>query len=510
MLKTFVESEEDYNSFFRPAVLDSLRATLKFYSLQSAAQIYYNGESEVAKIVGSNMSDGDRAVRFTDGIFRNKIFVTTEVEPHDFDSGFSNQRRMPTELSMWSDDGELPLILYPAFEGRKVTVNVVANFNSRTQAKQFVNRINRLQANQAVAFNFSATGHLILNPEIVEFFKVIHNLLVKNNPQTKDLVDWFEAGCQVPMTTISNVAANHKRNVFPLKLDNIGIYFNEPRIELSRKAEVFGKYEAQLSYSFFFREFTGWELNYPLMVYQDEIPELYIPRVNGKYKEPFNRRVAPEIAYGMAVSFPDRAIQGPYYVKLPEHDPWAWPFQPWLQPVVQARLQVLDQESQVLCNIFDDLPQFKWNDKVKAYMCRRHEWAFSPNQTPFPIQVFSNDQRVSPADLSMDDKGSITLHRAPNLKNTYRVVVLLDWAIRDYSDSFWKDLTDHRDEWVLVESIFPHYDWHRFDDDWVNHLYEVRRDIAKGYGRQRPQINTYMMNADLNAFNLIEEVRYAR
>jgi hypothetical protein len=510
MLETFVESEEDYNAFFRPAVLDSLRATLRFYNLQSAAQIYYNGENEVAKLVGNNMGDGDRAAFYTDGIFRNKIFVTTEVEAHEFNSGFSNQRRMQTEMSVWSDDGALPLMLTPSFEGRKITVNVTANFNSRTPAQQFVNRINRLQANQVGAYNFSATVHLLMNPTIVEFFKEIHKLLAKNDPTFPALEDWFEKGCQAPMTIISNVANQMRRNVFPMRLDNIGIYFNEPRTALSRRAEIFGKYEVTLSYSFFFQEFIGWELIYPLMVYQDEIPAVYIPRVQTKYKEEFNRRVAPEVAFARDISFPDRAIQGPYYVKLPDHDPWVWPAQSWLQPVVQARLTVAAEEQQVLCNIFDDLPSFQWNPQVKAYMCRRHEWVFGNHHSPFLIQVYSNDQRVSPTDLQMDDKGSITLLRAPNLKNTYRVVVLLDWAIRDYADAFWDDLREHRDEWGLVESIFPNYDWGQFDDDWINHLYEVRRDIAKGFGRGQPAFNTYTMNADLNAFVLIEEVKHAR
>lgn len=506
MLKTFIESEEDYNSFFRPAILDSLRATLRFYNLQSAAQIYYNGESEVARLVGSGSTDGDRAARFTDGIFRNKVFVTTEVEPHEFNSGFSNQRRMSTELPVWSDDAELPLILTPSFEGREVKVNVVANFNSRINAQQFVNRINRLQSNQAVAFNFSATVHMVMNPGIVDFFKTVHAMLLKANPEFMKLEEWFEKGCQMPMTIISNEANNHRRNVFPMRLDNIGIYFEEPRVRLSRKGDVLGRYEVELTYKFFFQEFIGWELDFPLMVYQEEIPAIYVPRVQAKYKENFNRRVAPEVAFARDIGFPDRAIQSPYYVKLPEHDPWACPAMPWLQPVIQARLQVLQEPVQILCNIFNDLPDYKWNDKVKAYMCRRHEWAFWPSQTPFPVQVYCGDQRISPRELSMDDKGTVMLLRAPDLKKTYRIVVLLDWAIRDYSDAFWSDLREHRDEWSLVESIFPGYDWNQFEGDWVNYLYEVRRDIAKGYGVPQRVFNTYMMNAGINAFNLIEGV----
>ena len=81
MLETFIESEEDYNAFFRPAIHDSIRQVLKFYGLNSGNQIYFNGENEITPLVGSLATDDVRSTRYTDGVFRNKIFVTAEVEP---------------------------------------------------------------------------------------------------------------------------------------------------------------------------------------------------------------------------------------------------------------------------------------------------------------------------------------------------------------------------------------------------------------------------------------------
>jgi hypothetical protein len=507
MLNTFIESEEDYNAFFRPAIMDSIRQVLKFYGLDSTAQIYYNGENEIAKLVGNNATDDDRAGRYTDGVFRNKIFITPEVERHEFNSGYGNQRRMATELTTWSDEGALPLRLTPCFEGRRIRVGVTAYFNSRQGAKVFVNRISRLQANQVTAFNISATVHLVINPQIIEFMKTIHGMLVDAEPLTPELPDWFDAGCKTPVTTISNVAGNQKRMAAPMRLDNIGVYFDDPETKLSRLADQFGKYEVTLGYNFFFQEFMGWELEYPLMVYQQQIPEAFIPAPQVKHVEQYNKRVAPEVAFGRDLGFPDKFIQAPYYLKLPAHDPWAWQFSAWVQPIVQARCVVQDVELQALGNIFD-LPGYQWNEQVKAYMLRRRDWAFSPNQTPFIVQVFSNDRRVHPPRLSLDENGVVWLSTAPEMKNTYRVVVCLDWAIRDYTDTFWDDMRNNPADRVLVESFFTDYDWNQFDGPWIDHLYEVRQDIAKGWGKfhERP-INTYTMNMGLTAFTLIEEIK---
>lgn len=504
MLETFIETEEDYNAFFRPAIHDSIRQVLKFYGLESTAQIYYNGENEIAKLVGSDATDDVRSNRYTDGVFRNKIFITTEVEPHEFNSGDSNSRRMQTEMSVWSDDGELPLILIPSFEGRRIRVSVTAHFNSRTTAKTFVNRINRLQANQITAFNFSATVHLVINPEIIEFMKIIHGLLSENDPLTPELPDWFDQGCRAPITTISNVAGGFARMVRPMKLDNIGIYFDEPRTAMARKSEIFGRYEVTLGYSFFFQEFLGWELQYPLCVYQSQIPERFIPKVVKQHNERFNKNVAPEVAFAQSFGFPDRSIQTPYYVRLPEHDPWKWKPRDWLQPIIQARCAVQNVEVQELGNIFE-LPGYVWNERVKTYMLRRREWVFRDNQTPFIVQVFSNDRRVHIPRLSMDETGVVSLSVPPEMKNTYRVVVCLDWAIRDYTDDFWDDLRDHPEDMALVESIFNGYNWNQFPGPWIHYIDDVRADIAKGFGKIGHRINTYMMNLDMVAWNIIEE-----
>lgn len=504
MLKTFIPAEESYNTFTRPAIYDSLRQMLKFYGLESNAQIYYNGEYEISKLVGSNTSDSPLAGRYTDGIYRNKLFIVPEIEPTEFNSGYGNQRRSPTELSSWSDGGELPLILTPAYEGRKITVNVNAMFNSRATAQQFVNRINRLQANQVTAFNISANVHLVINPAIIEFFKSIHALLVKGDPTTPELADWFDAGCQTPVTKVTNLAGNLPRMVTPVKLENIGVYFGEPTVRQARQSSAYGKYEVEVSYYFYFQEFLGWELQFPLNVYQEEIPARFIPAPQEKHTEPFNRRVAPETAFAIGLGSLDRLVQTPYYLKLPAHDPWAWKRQAWMQPIIQARLALQDKETQALGNIFA-IPGFEWNEAVKAYMLRRHDVMTTHNASPFLVQVFSNDRRVHADRLSMDAEGLVTLTGAPLLKNTYRIVVVLNWAIRDYFNDFWDDMWANPKDRPVLESIFPAYDWNQFPGPWVDYIDQVRGDIAKGYGIHPPRINTYMMNYELRPYVLIKE-----
>lgn len=506
ILKTSVPSEEDYRSFVRPAVLDSLRQMLKFYGLESTAQIYYNGHDEVAKLIGANATDKYRSDIFTDGVMRNKLFVVAEFEPHEFNSGNANQRREMTERAVWMDTQEKPMIIYPGFTGSVVRVGVIAGFNSDKLAKQFVRRINYQQSQQITDMNFSATVHLGLNPAIVELIHHIHGLWKKNDPTTPELGEWFSARCRAPFTTISNAAGKHQRLVTPMKLSNIGIMFAEPTVAQSRKADIMGKWEVQLNYSFFFPEFTHWELEYPLNVYQDEIDQKWIPRPQKQHTDRFEVKVAPEMAFIQPFT-EVRDQQAPYFLRLPEHDPWAMRKQAWVQPIIQARLKLQDVESQVLCNIFE-IPGFKWNEQIKRYMLRRHKTITYQFFSPFLVQVFSDDMAVSPEQIVMDENGVVTLTRPPTMQNTYRIVITLDYAIRDYLPSFWEDLEAHPEDWALMPAIFVWYRWDKLPRPWGHHVYQILKEIDKGRGLPGWNFNNYMMELGLQAhrLNILEKV----
>ena len=506
MLRAMVDVEENYHSFLRPAVYDSLRQVLKYYGLESSDQIYYNGENEISKLVGSDATDRPGTDQYTDGVYRNKLYIVPEFTPTDFNNGYSNQRREPTERAVWFKDDHTPMALYPGFAGMRIDVTVIAAFNSEPLARAFVNRINRVQSGQMADMNFSATVHMGVNPSIVDLLADVYDLHKKNDPAVKEFGEWFNDYCKVPFTTISNVAGNHKRVVVPMRLDNLGIQFNEPQVTKARKGTTHGTHQVELKYTFYFQELTHWWIDYPLNVYQDEIPAKWITRPKETYTQPFNIRVNPETAFGMSLS-DTRRNQMPYFLRLPAHDPWAMSKQSWIQPIVQARLSVTDVQEQELLNIFD-IPGFQWNTKVKEYILRRREFAFSQFFTPFLVQIFSNDLKVLPTQLRMDENGGVWITRPPTMENTYRCVITLDYAIRDYTDTFWRDLEDHPEDQVLLPAIFNWYRWDLLPTPWTNYVHRICREINLGRGLAPNKFNNYMMDLGLNAYLLLEDVRY--
>lgn len=503
LLKSTVMAEEDYKTFARPAVMDSLHRVLKFYGLESSADIYYNEDNDFTLLAGSFMRDQQRTNVYTDGVFRNKLWVFTDWQQDPHNSGYSNQRREITERPVWMTDSPEPFMFYPSLSGLKVTVNVVAGFNSKKSAEQFQRRINRLQSNQVVAMNFSPQGHLVVNPCLIDLMTDIHALHLKNEPTTPEFAKWFQQYRKVPFMAASDSSGKNKRLVVPTQMGEVGIYFTEPTIKRSRNANVVGMYEVEMGYSFWWKEFTGWEVEYPLNVYQDEIPHKWIPRPDKEHTRPFAVRVSPEMAFAKSIS-DTRQQLAPYYLRLPEHDPWKMPGLWWVQPVIQARLALDNEEKQELCNIFE-IPGWKWSELAKQYILRRHKNAVYQFTTPFLVTLWADDLQVLPEHIELDENGVLWLLRAPDMRKTFRVVVAVDYAVRDYMEVFWEDLSHNPDDEAILPTLFPGFDWSKLDKPWANKAHEIRKGIDKGRGIYGPDFNGYMMRMGLIAHAIIEK-----
>jgi hypothetical protein len=331
----------------------------------------------------------------------------------------------------------------------------------------------------------------------------VHALYKKNDPTTPDFPEWFQKYRKVPFTAASDASGKNKLLVVPIVMNELGIYFTEPTVKKSRNAATVGMYEVEFGYYFYWKQFDGWELEYPLNVYQDEIDPIWIPRPDEQYTKSFDVRVNPEMAFAKALT-DTRHLNAPYYLRLPNHDPWKMPGLWWVQPVIQARLAVDNVERQELCNIFQ-IPGWKWSDLAKRYILRRRTEAFRQFNTPFLVTVWSNDIRVYPEHLEMDENGGVWLLRAPEMRNTYRIVVTVDYAVRDYTGSFWTDLAHNPDDEEILPTLFPGFDWANLDKPWADKEVEIRKGIDKGRGIAGPDFNGYMMRLGLHAHVLLEK-----
>lgn len=493
--RAFIDSMETYRSVTRPVIYDSIMSVLKYFRLDGAKDVLFNGDGEVTRLPGSNFGSSPTDELYTDGTFRNKVYAVAQIEESPFNTGYHNQRRDSTEAFFFNDP-TIGLNFSPEFMGRAVTVELNTHFTSRVKAQEFVNRINYIRDQLVTDFTFDGIGHLPVNLPLLDFISDIHKMLVKNQIRKDDLLSYFEEKSLRDTHVIQNEAGNHNTLVFPVKLRDYQVQFNDPEIKLAQKGEIFGQYEASFSYSFFYNEFIGWRLNYPLHIHQDQIPDKWVTPARPIYHEsvPYQGSANPEYVVGVRLRDDLGLNQAPFYLVLPAHDNWEREFIPKLTPVIQVRLMVTEGAGeQLLCNIFE-IPDFQWNDETKAYILRRHDKAFLHHDTPFLFQVYSDDLRVEPNQLRLDETGNVYITRPPTTTRLQRLMLNYDYDVENYSADFWKDVRGG--DGPNLPDMFPGWDWDKIPDDWKENAPGSLPIKTPG------PWNNYMMELDLIVKNI--------
>lgn len=468
--KSHVGGMEIYRSFTRPAIYDSIKSVLGFFNIQGVKNIYYRGEAEVVKLAGSDYTEPASDSLYTDGTFRNKIYVNATIDPSPFNSGYHNQRRMDTEAYFWQDKDN-NIALTPIFEGRQVTVEVMGHFNNRIDAQNYVNAINYTRSQLINDFTFDPTGHLPVNDGILELINEVQGLLVKNGKRTDTFQDYLIEKSLRPFTILSNLGGKNRTLAYPIKIRNVTIQFEDGDVRIPQKAEIFGQYEASFTYTFFHNEFIGWDIYYPLNICQDEINNKWIPKV----REIFNENNLPyELAnpeYYCGVRFTDneRKTQSPFHLVIPNYDNWVKPQYADLTPVIQAIIKVENTPGeQLLCNLFTDFPNFNWTDAAKNYILRRCDYAFQVGFTPFPLQVYSDDLLVNADQCRLDSTGNVYITRPPTMFRAQHLIVNLDQDIAGLGFDFWDDIKDNPGDAPLIPGVYPWLPWDSLPDDWYD------------------------------------------
>jgi len=491
---TFAGSIETYRSITRPVIYDSIISVLKYFGLDGAKNVYFNGEAEITKLIGSDFGNDQSQTLYTDGIFRNKVYAVAAIEPSEFNNGYHNQRRDATEMPFWLDKS-IGMYFTPEFAGRTVTVELNSHFTSRIAAQEFVNKINYTTSQMLTMMTFDGEGHLPLNDGILELMSDVHALLVTNKIRADQFPQYLVEKKLRDFTIINNVAGNNSTLVYPIKLRDMQIEFEEPQVRLAQKGQTMGKYEVGVAYKFFYNEFIGWRITYPLQVHQDEIPSKWVVTNRDLYNQsvPYHGAANPEYVAGVRILSNMGLTQAPYYLVLPHHDNWEREHKAKLNQLIQVRLRVDDVKGeQLLCNLFE-IPEFQWDDDAKAYLLRRHDKVFTRHETPIHFEVYSDDLQVEPNQLRMDEVGNIFIKREPTVTRLQHLIINIDYAVEDYSTGYWEDARENGGG--LLPNIYPWWDWDNLPDNWQETIPDgLPIDVKRSWNNYEMELGLIVKN----------------
>lgn len=457
-IKTFVDVGELYRNAQRPAILSSVKAVLDFYGASNRFdEVYFNGEAEVSRTVLSSNTDKLRDDRATDTINRRKLFVVAEINPSLFNTGYGNSSVSPNNTPVWYSE-ETKTFIFPGYEGREVSVECNCFFRTRTDAMQFVNRINRASSRQLAEFTFNAKVHYPINMSIINFLKDTYDLGVKAGVITDDFPTWYFKKAISPMNVITNEGNNNPLVVLERRSDDMNIIFEEPSISKSTKGNHTGQHLVNFRYKFYWQDLVEWQLHYPMMIYQQPIPDKWIPTPQEEFFNGFIKNAFLEYQDTNLV-YQNRIHNAPFYYRYPTTDTWYPSDTEWLDPQACIALTLSNDANQLMMNI-NEIPNWKWKDSVLAHMLKYRQYIFDRHEDIIHIKVYSDDLQVKYDQITMDEEGNLLFDRPPTMGNIYRVVIYVDKDLKGLStDAIGRIINDPDYQNKFIPDVFYWHDW---------------------------------------------------
>lgn len=458
MFRVRVDAQETYRSSVRPVMLASVKHLMDNFNMNQDVLTFFNGETEVSRMIGTSFTDKMRADQKTDVGYTNRQFVTADEESGGGLDELDSCHRWITNPPFWHDE-ETGAMIVPMFVTRKYNMTINRYFKDRVTANQYRDRIQNTLTNPYVS-TFNCRVHYPISNEMLECYEDVYGRLVKAGKvdATVSPLQWFISCCKAPYDIITDLASNNPCFVFKRALDSMTLHFGGVNIVEVTKGKYQGQYLTTLAYSFYLACHTRFELHYPLMVYQQPTNPVYIPTYRSDVLDdyPTSQFYEGSLALKHNDNYMDDAA--PFMFVFPKEDPGRLPYWDWMDLKLQRLTMLDDVPEQTTVELFVvegrddfwDATYQKYITKFCAKVTRRHH-------NPMHLCLYSDDLRVIEKDVELTESGTLLLKHNPTMKASYRVAFYLDKAAWLYSSDCVDDILNDEEygRWI-IDQVFPY------------------------------------------------------
>lgn len=468
-----VKPGETYRSSTRPMLFDVVNQVLDYFGVNNA-KILINGEAENVKLLGSSGDDKKGTDLNTDMKLTDKVYVISEIEPSNFNTGYGASPHMPMTPSIWRDD-DVGLRITPVYRGRTVAMDINKHFTTRQDAINFINNVESVLDQQVGPMSVDINIHHPIPEGILQLLLECHELLVKANATDLGFKDYFYKQARAPLHRVTNPIFNNPMMVVSRRIEGTEILYSSPFMARTKKgSDQLGKWEVSLRYTFEWQEHVSWTVNYPAMVYQQPIDMKWVPEVSEKVSREQSDNTFHDLSFMNAIQKKNLSHL-PYYHKFPDFDPWTPPQDSWLSATIQAMVVLKDVENQLVCD-FNELPNFNWDLKYLTFIKKYHHRMLHLNSSLMHIRLYTDNIPVAVEGLDFNIDGQLIFTRPPTMANVHRAVLYFNYDLNSLNDDALDDIKNNPDDFNwLIPGIFPWLDVPDFSNmdkdkikDWLN------------------------------------------
>lgn len=417
----------------RPCVVSIVEELNLIMGFDKGIKISYPDESgqlaQLNSLMGGTRDTGDGSSFSADQL----ISITVDEQ---FEESYTATPVMkPEGMPIWRDDA-LGVILRPIHMPAILKISFKYRCYDRTQAEAWRNRM-RSKISIWGDVNYHILDYSYIVPkEFLYVMKEIYTLRENIAGYGDSWGQYFDSHRGPRFTTISNLKGNKTELAVSEKQTRVlgGFDFNTD-MERGEKDGDNSSWTVSFNYEVWYSRPTEMQLEYPLFVHQQLLPDACIPKVSDTSSmtpygsdRHFNKSDWLLESYS-AINEKEKAYR--YHgIRVPEFDEYVVEQNiPYTRSIYLAYLQLDSPDPGALIKI-TDIPNVFLSDELKEFLKKEIKYLTIPGESVFHLTLYSYHGPKSFDSIYVDNELMVYTKNALNLRDEYRLrfSIVYDWS----------------------------------------------------------------------------------
>lgn len=378
-------------------------------------------------------------------------------------------------------DHDVNCSLTPVYIYRRMSINFRYSHRSKSEINAIINKLKLFAVHDGMYNNHKLTYHYTIPLHVNELIDTIRKL--KNNKEEHcSVVDYINKTFDNRVDFIHPINGDTLKSELGIKESQVNVegYIEDNLNSIkSDFEEDYNVNTIEFTYAFEFEKPVALIMRYPVIIYNQLIPEkfrLFINNtkvLNGNYIEnrgELREKMLPQHSYDTS----DRN----FYLNLTPYDVIRLP-RPisYIKRLLCVMIQVDENNPYDIFNL-DELPNIKFKDTVKEYILENCEYISKLGEAAFYFEIFKHDTKDGDNSITMDKYGNMKSNKKLDIKCIYRLVInvvvdltiLKDKAKKRYNDFVNKQIMESKEESHTMEE---------FKDFWKEVKYDRFQELKK-------------------------------
>lgn len=408
------------HSVTRPVVLDIVRQILKWTGLPEETHTLFAGELDSGYQPGSTIS---QETKFNN--FSSETKWVIKVEEKAQEDRILATSVLYTDNPLIFADHQTHVFMRPSYVPTDVKISIQYKATDETAAQQWIDDIRtRVSMNRDIRQQFVSYSY-VLPRELILIAMKIWEMREANEGYGESFDDYWNRNITSKATILSDLVGKNKEwGIAETQARVVGYFDFAGEPEKGDRQADNSSWNIQFSYTFKYDRPVAINMEYPLMIHNELIPQDYRPTAARPRIEDY------ELSYSATANalawFEQGRITAPLGtpgIAIPEYDEF-YPADGSIYPdtlrVVTA-LSNIDKDNPLNLLDLNNLGNFQIKPEVIAFMKKEAQYLTKYRYSILNVAVYKNEVMMEPSQYLVDANLMVKFRDAQSLRDTFHV-----------------------------------------------------------------------------------------